>query len=218
MGAAVESAVVGAADPRSTDETDTRERLIRAATEVFLERGYAGTRVQDIARRAGYTTGALYQHFPGRTALLAEAIGVAGRSIVDMLIDAIADVRPGDGEVSRALAYFTTLPPTPVDRLLLEALALAAGDAETKRVLAGSIERLSDLLVEQIDLARSAGLIDADVDTPALCQVFVSWLLGVVVMKAVDLPGVGRERLVALNARLFSGLGIGTRVDVPAPR
>ena len=51
-------------------ETNTRERLVNAAVEVFLERGYGGTRVQDIARKAGFTSGALYVHFPSRSALL----------------------------------------------------------------------------------------------------------------------------------------------------
>jgi AcrR family transcriptional regulator len=53
---------------------DTRERLVRAAAEVFREKGYTGTRVVDIARRAGFTSGALYAHFDNRAELLAEAL------------------------------------------------------------------------------------------------------------------------------------------------
>jgi ferredoxin len=43
--------------------TDTRERLLRAAADVFAERGYDGTRVADIAAAAGVSNGALYTHF-----------------------------------------------------------------------------------------------------------------------------------------------------------
>ena len=40
-------------------EDSTRQRLLEAATEVFLEKGYEGTRVAEVARRAGLTTGAI---------------------------------------------------------------------------------------------------------------------------------------------------------------
>lgn len=190
----------------SVDDLDTRERLVRAATEVFLERGYGGTRVQDIARRAGYTSGALYQHFPSRTALLAEAISMAGLSIMEELIEVVGDVRPGDSAVALALAHFSTASSTPVDRLLLEALALASGDGEARTVLADSVQRLSSQLGEQVDRASAAGLIVADVDTEALCMVFTSWLLGMVVLKAVGLSEVTTERYLAVNRMLLAGL------------
>jgi hypothetical protein len=38
---------------------ETRERLLRAAADVFAERGYDGTRVADIAAAAGVSNGAL---------------------------------------------------------------------------------------------------------------------------------------------------------------
>ena len=40
--------------------TDTRERLLAAAVDLFAERGYDGVRVRDIADRACVTTGAIY--------------------------------------------------------------------------------------------------------------------------------------------------------------
>ncbi len=41
----------------------TRERLVTAAIQVFVEQGYEQARVQDIARAAGLTTGAIYANF-----------------------------------------------------------------------------------------------------------------------------------------------------------
>ena len=51
----------------------TRDRLVAAAAAVCVERGYDGATVGEIARRAGVTTGAIYNHFGGRTELLVEA-------------------------------------------------------------------------------------------------------------------------------------------------
>ena len=49
-------------------------RLLEAAAEVFAEQGYDGAGVQEIARRAGLTTGAIYSRSRGKAELLLEAI------------------------------------------------------------------------------------------------------------------------------------------------
>src|SRR5215210_5207693 len=53
----------------------TKERLVAAAIEVFRRDGYERARVQDIARAAGLTTGAIYANYRGKAELLSEAIG-----------------------------------------------------------------------------------------------------------------------------------------------
>lgn len=44
----------------------TRLSLIKAALQVFSEKGYGGTRLEDIAAAAGVTRGAIYHHFGGK--------------------------------------------------------------------------------------------------------------------------------------------------------
>ncbi len=64
----------------------TRDRLLAAATDVFSERGYDGAGVQEIARRAGLTTGAIYANFSGKAELLLEAIGARSADELDELL------------------------------------------------------------------------------------------------------------------------------------
>ena len=47
----------------------TRAQLVAVATDLFAERGHAGTSVEDILQRAGVARGALYHHFAGKNAL-----------------------------------------------------------------------------------------------------------------------------------------------------
>jgi AcrR family transcriptional regulator len=52
--------------------TQTRARLLRAATEVFDRDGFAGSSLAEVCARAGVSKGALYCHFRSK-----EALGVA---------------------------------------------------------------------------------------------------------------------------------------------
>ena len=58
------------AKPRWQRRKDARpEELVAAALEVFVERGYEGTKLADVARRAGFTKGTIYLYFENKEAL-----------------------------------------------------------------------------------------------------------------------------------------------------
>ncbi len=46
------------------------QAIIEAAVEVFLKKGYEGTSMEAIAKRAGLTKGGLYHHFKGKDEIL----------------------------------------------------------------------------------------------------------------------------------------------------
>lgn len=51
----------------------TRDALVDSAVELFTKRGYAGTSLDEVAKRARVTKGALYHHFNGKQALFEAA-------------------------------------------------------------------------------------------------------------------------------------------------
>lgn len=61
--------------PPKVDEhgTPTRERLLSAAIDTCVERGYEGVTLSEIARRADVSTPAVYSHFTGKAELLVAA-------------------------------------------------------------------------------------------------------------------------------------------------
>ena len=50
--------------------TDTKERLIQAALELFSENGYEGTSVDQIAKAVGIRAPSIYAHFKGKEEIL----------------------------------------------------------------------------------------------------------------------------------------------------
>jgi AcrR family transcriptional regulator len=189
------------------DETvDTRERLVRAAIEVFLEKGYGGTRVQDIARRAGFTSGALYVHFPSRTALLGEAIIREGDAILSSMVTKLAETRPGEGRIAGLLAELSGSEPSDLDRLLLEALALATRDADARAMLSGSLQAYVDTVLGRVREAQDGGLIDPELPPEAVAHVLLAMVFGAVMTNSLQLVTVNRDDVSSINDRLLRGL------------
>src|SRR5215831_14907027 len=63
-------------------------QILEAALDVFGERGLAGARLDDIARRAGVSKGTIYLYFPNKEELFREVIRAI---VVDRLRQAAAD-------------------------------------------------------------------------------------------------------------------------------
>lgn len=54
---------------RAEQVAQTRAALVAAGRQLFGQRGFADTSVDEVARRARVTTGALYHHFPTKAAV-----------------------------------------------------------------------------------------------------------------------------------------------------
>lgn len=51
---------------------DTRQALLDAARDVFIEQGFADTVISDVVERAGSSVGSVYHHFGGKSELFME--------------------------------------------------------------------------------------------------------------------------------------------------
>jgi AcrR family transcriptional regulator len=60
----------GAPADSCAPDADVRERLLRAAVEIFDRKGYAATSVREIVERAGITKPVLYYHFGSKEGIL----------------------------------------------------------------------------------------------------------------------------------------------------
>lgn len=59
---------------RQRDTKETRERIINSATELFIEKGYSRTTLEDIVQRVGLTRGAFYWNFKTKKDILDEIL------------------------------------------------------------------------------------------------------------------------------------------------
>ncbi|GGN19955.1 TetR/AcrR family transcriptional regulator [Streptomyces fuscichromogenes] len=87
-------------DPSDSKSARTRERILDAAAHVLSRKGYAGTRLSDVAEQAQIQAPAIYYYFSSREVLIEEVmwVGVARlRQHVAEALDALpADTDPMD--------------------------------------------------------------------------------------------------------------------------
>ncbi len=88
--------------PKLGEAEDRIEAILDAATEVILERGFAGASTREIAKRAGASKETLYQRFPTKASLFAALIERKSNT----LLASMADVLQVETDPQGALTTF----------------------------------------------------------------------------------------------------------------
>lgn len=140
---------------RTKEETQqTRRNILDAAVQVFFDQGIARTTLEDIARAAGVTRGAIYWHFQNKADLI-NAVHAEVNLPMEEVLYRILDA-PGDGALRRleehCVSSFASLREDEHSRRVYAILLLKCEYSEEMSAL---IERLRESRQKIIDsLAR----------------------------------------------------------------
>ena len=189
---------------------ETRERLLRAAADVFAERGYDGTRVADIAAAAGVSNGALYAHFGSKADLLVDALRTHGRR----LLAEVFATDPDRSITDLLLVIGRWLPRRRDARgyLIVEALVAARRDEDVAGPMRGYIGERADWLAGLMRAAQASGELDPALSPNALAHFCLLLAMGSALVTP-DLHAVGDEEWAALLTRIMSALARASNTD-----
>ncbi|WP_433781511.1 TetR/AcrR family transcriptional regulator [Actinomycetospora sp. CA-101289] len=84
-----------------TKSARTRRRIVDAAAHVLLRRGYAGTRLSDVAEIAEVQAPAIYYYFSSRDELIDEAVATGLDQARTLVAEALAEAPPDLSAVGR---------------------------------------------------------------------------------------------------------------------
>src|SRR5215813_8516812 len=79
-----------------------RQAIVTAALEEFCARGFAATRLDDVAARAGVAKGTIYLHFEDKEALFREIVG----TMLVPLVAVLEEAPPPDVPVRAVVGHF----------------------------------------------------------------------------------------------------------------
>jgi AcrR family transcriptional regulator len=184
----------------------TRDKLIAAAAEVFAEKGYDRAGVQEIARRAGFTTGAIYGRFRGKAELLLAAI----EANTDHQLEALFAAHRFQGRVTDILttvgSHLVTDRFGSGQALLLEAFIAARRDPEVAALVRSLIDERAAALAALVEEAKKHRGVDPDLDTESIVRFCHAVGFGFLLFGAVNLSQPASQPWEALIERLVASL------------
>lgn len=127
---------------RTTQSRETRQRLLHASLQLFVDRGYAGTTVRQIAAAAEVSPGLMFHYFPSKQALLEQhvkTLNAGVEQVVQLLSD--AETRPLEAFSQVAGLFLDSFAETTTKRLMLLANQVATSNSipvSAKRLLDGA--------------------------------------------------------------------------------
>jgi len=176
-----------------------RDDLLRCATQLFWERGFAGTSVDDVVQATGVSRSSLYNAFPDKGALFLAALEhyleTATRSKLERLArgdKAAPAIRgflmdiAGERPTANAPAHGCLLTNTAVE--------IGAGQERVAECVRQAFARLEQALAARLEEARQQGDLSAGIDPQHFARQLVALVQGLRVMTRLGMdPRVARD-------------------------
>jgi AcrR family transcriptional regulator len=170
---------------------------------VFAERGYEGTRAQEVVRRAGLSTGAIYTNFRDKADLLLAAVGTAPVDSLFATMGRASDTAEG----LRSAGHLLPAAKRRHRALLFEAMVAARRDPDVaallrERLLSSFRAAIGDVVAT----GQAEGALADDVDAEAVAEFCQALGMGFLLMEAVGLPHAGEQAWCDLIDRVAAAI------------
>lgn len=184
------------------DKEQRQAELLEKAIEVFAERGYQSTTMDEIAERAGVSKGMLYIYFKNKEALFGAVFRWFGKMTGEMMLEALSGVEDESDQLRRITAIWAEIAIHHRDFVPLFLDFWAAASMKGMRNdyaedLATMYEENRTMIVGIIEQGKSRGKFRPDVDAQAIAYLLVGSMDGFYIQSWLSQP----EKLDQLMSR-----------------
>ena len=156
------------ADVKKTNAASRRGEITETATALFLEKGFAGTSMSDLAQACGIRKASLYHHFPGKEDLFIACVTEGYSGAMDEIAQIYATDAMKDTDKIRATfdcLYHSTIE-APVERLSPLIAEVSRSMPNVARSFNNNYIELQREMVEKIILAgvENGAFLPQDID------------------------------------------------------
>jgi len=154
---------------RKHDPEASRAAILDAAERLFLEHGFAGASMSEIAKGSGVTKSLIHHHFGSKDALWREVKRRRFSSYHEQQTQLFASKGPSAALLRESMrVYFQFLRDNP-DTVRLMSWVMLEGDHEATEI----VQELRDAGIEHLRAAQQAGVLRDDVPPPFMLITFL---------------------------------------------
>lgn len=179
------SVAVPAGNRRERHRAQTRDRLYRAALDLFAERGFLETTVEDITESADVGKGTFFNYFPTKEHILAE-FGGERMAAVERALETARSTKDSVLEVIGELAM-DSAGQSSLNAALIRAIFAAHASCAPVRAELQKRKHLSRrMLAEMFQIGQQRGEIRADISASNLASMTQSIFMGLTMSWALN--------------------------------
>ena len=190
---------------RERRTAETRERLFRAALDLFAKKGFPETTVEDITEAADVGKGTFFNYFPSKDHILL----AFGEMQLAKLEAAVAEVRTSGAsmpEFLRSLGVRMTQEPVRHPGIIRTLLQAYLSSTPVRTEMIELQKRVHALHSEIILIGQQRGEIRDDLPAPEISNVFRQTIFGTLLMWSLHGDASLHERIESAFNVLWSGL------------
>jgi AcrR family transcriptional regulator len=189
-----------------------RAQLIQVGRQVFAEKGYEATSVEEIASRAKVSKPIVYEHFGGKEGLYAVVVDREMEYVIGVISEALSAGSPRERAEQAALAFLTWVKDRP------DGFAVLTHDAPTTVLSSGGFSSLLNEVAERVSDVFAEAFKQAGYD-PEVAPIYAHALIGMVTLvgqwwSVVRKPSVEK---VASHIVALAWMGLRNLPEKPNP-
>jgi len=214
---ATSSAAIPTSDRRQRRSAETRERLFRSALELFAQKGFAETTVEDITEAADVGKGTFFNYFPSKDHILL-AFGEMQLSKLESAIELARGSGEPMPEFLRSLGVRMTQEPTRNPAIIRALLQAYLSTTPVRAAMMDLQRRVHALHTQMIQLGQERGEIRDDLPAAEIANVFRQTIFGTLLIWSLYGDATLHSRIESAFNLLWTGLAPrGSSAPLPAP-
>jgi AcrR family transcriptional regulator len=199
------SPYASAPDRRQRRSAEIRERLFRAALDLFAEKGFGETTVEDITNTADVGKGTFFNHFPSKDHILL-AFGEMQLGKLEEAIRLARSTNEPMPQFLRALGAHMTEEPTRNPAIVRALLQGYLSTSPVREIMIEIQTRMHALLTQMIQLSQDRDEIRSDLPAAEIAHVFRQTIFGTLLIWSLYSDTTLHSRIEAAFDVLWSGL------------
>ena len=192
-------------DRRQRRSVETRERLFRAALNLFAQKGFLETTVEDITEAADVGKGTFFNYFPSKDHILL-AFGEMQLSKLEAAIEMARQTNEPMPEFLRSLGVRMTQEPTRNPAIIRALLQAYLSTTPVREAMMDLQRRVHALHTQMIQLGQERGEIRNDLPAAEIAHVFRQTIFGTLLIWSLYGDATLHSRIETAFNLLWTGL------------